>query len=304
MKKRLLPTFASVRAFEASARHGVMRAAAEELSISPSAVSHQVRTLEAFVGTSLFERGAGKLTLTQTGALYLADLADALDLIEAATAKASQHGNSNLLTIHMQSSLLELWFVPLLRDFTNAYPDLQISVVTDPMASDFANGIADVSIQYDKIVDEKSADFLMAETIAPVCSADFLAEYGPITTPGSITKHPMIWCDAEPEEWNLWLGQNGVGDVTSARWIGFDLRAAALQAAREGLGFAMGRRPYMDVPLARRGLAMPLDIRIPTGFGYRIAVPMRTEHLEKVKLFSRWLTRTCKASNWDAIKAS
>jgi len=268
-----------------------MRAAAEELMITSSAVSHQVRTLETFVGTSLFERGDGHVCLSETGRAYFREIGSALDMIEASTLRAARRGESNLLTIHMQASLLELWFVPLLRDFTAAYPALQVSVVSDASAADFANGIADLAIEYGRSTSDDPP--LIEESIVPVCSDSFLANAKPLDSPSDLARHPLIWCDTEPDEWQQWFSANGVSDAAATRWIAFDLRAAALQAAREGLGIAMGRRPYMDVALQRRKLVMPFDIKIKTGFGYRIVTPPRSEYLEKTKLFKRWLLRRC-----------
>jgi LysR family glycine cleavage system transcriptional activator len=289
--KRNLPPFAAIRAFEATARHGSMQVASEELLLTPSAISHQVKALEVFLGTALFERAPGQLTLTSVGSAYLKDLRQALDLLEASTARASRRGETNHITIHMFHSLAELWFVPMLKDFYRDYPDMQISVVSDPAAADFASGIADVSVIYERIPAGEENRFLFADEMVPCCSDAFLQEHGPITSPASILDFPLIWCDSDPEEWQTWFEHAGLGDRKPHRWIGFDLRAGALQAAREGLGIAMGRRPYADLTLGRPRLVKPVDLIAATGCGYRLAVPQRAEHLAKVKLFTSWLTR-------------
>lgn len=294
---RSLPPFAAIRAFEAAARHCSMQNASEELQLTPSAISHQVKALEAFVGVALFERAPGRLTLTDAGAAYLADLHQALELIEAATARASLSGETSHVTVHMFHSLAELWFVPMLKDFYRNHPDMQISVVSDSAAADFANGIADVSIVYERIPDGQQDRFLFADEMAPCCSESFLQENGPIATPEAILDFPLIWCDTDPEEWRSWFELAGLGDCEPRRWIGFDLRAGALQAAREGLGIAMGRRPYTDVMLGRPQLVRPVDLVVATGCGYRVVVAHRAAHLGKIKRFTSWLTRTSRKTS-------
>ena len=301
--KRRLPTFAAIRAFEAAARHCSMQDASEELSLSPSAISHQVKALESHIGTALFERVPGRLMLTATGEAYLADLRHALDLIEAATIRASRQGESNQITIHMFSSLAELWFVPLLKGFHREHPDMRISVVSDPSAADFANGIADLAIVYRRLPFEREADFLFADELSPCCSDAYLAENGPIRAAADLVEHPLIWCGTDPEEWRIWLDAAGLGDSEPKRWVEFDVRAGALQAAREGLGIAMGRRPYLDGTIGRSSLVRPLPLVAETGCGYGLAIPQRAEHLYKVKAFATWLKRACPATKTRAATA-
>lgn len=297
--RRRLPTFAAIRAFEAAARHCSMQGASEELSLSISAISHQVKALESYVGTALFERVPGRLTLTATGQAYLADLSRVLDLIEAATARASRQGETNQITIHMFSSLAELWFVPLLKDFHREHPEMRISVVSDPSAADFANGIADIAIVYSPLPFGEKGHFLFADQLSPCCSESYLAENGPIQLPEDLLEHPLIWCGTDPEEWGIWFTAAALSDGKPKRWgepkrwIEFDVRAGALQAAREGLGIAMGRRPYIDSALGRASLVCPLPVTAQTGCGYGVAIPRRAEHLYKIKTFAAWLTRAC-----------
>lgn len=287
--RRRLPPFAAVRAFEAAARHGSMQAASEELSLTPSAISHQVKSLEAFVGAALFERVPGRLRLTETGAAYVADLGEILDGLEAATCRASGLGQNNHVTVAMYHSLAEHWFVPLLLDFHACHPDMRISVVSDESAADFASGIADASIVYETVPPGAEDTFLVIDVMAPCCSRTFLETHGPIASAEDLLRHPLIWCDADAEEWPRWLAHAGVPDRTPQRWIAFDLRAGTLAAARRGLGIAMGRRPYIEDLVAGGDLVLPLGKGLQTGCGYRLVTPARTKHLPKVKRFSAWL---------------
>lgn len=293
--RRKLPPFAATRAFEATARHGSMQSASEELLLTSSAISHQVKALESFIGAALFERAPGRLTLTPTGQQYLHDLQIALDQLEAATARASGRGETNHLTVHMYHSLAELWFVPLLNDFRQEHPDIEISVISEPGAGEFAKGVSDIAIVYERIEVGHEAEFLFRDTIVPCCSEEFLARHGPIRTPEDLLQHQLIWCDTEPEEWPLWFRHASLGESDPQRWIAFDVRASVLHAAREGVGIAMGRAPYIGPGFALPGLVKAIDLGASTGFGYRLAVPARTKHLAKVKAFAHWLTDACHA---------
>jgi LysR family glycine cleavage system transcriptional activator len=289
--KRSLPPFAAIRAFEAAARHCSMLKASKELMLTPSAISHQVKALEVFLGTALFEREPGRLTLTTVGSAYFSDLRQALELIESGTTCASRRGATNHITVQMGSSLSELWFVPMLKDFYRNHPDMQISVISDPAATDFSNGVADVSVVYERIPPGEESRFLFADEMVPCCTEAFLQEHGPITTPEAVLQFPLIWSDLNPEEWQTWFNCAGLTDRKPHSWIGIQHRAGGLQAAREGLGIAMGRRPYTDLTLSQPRLVQPVDLVAATGCGYRLAVPQRAEHLTKVKLFTAWLTR-------------
>jgi len=292
---RKLPPFAAIRAFEAAARLGSMQSASEELYLTPSAISHQVKALEVFIGAALFERKPGRLTLTPVGTTYQNDLRESLNLIEAATERASRRGETDHITVHMFNSLAELWFVPMLKDFHDEYPDMQISVICEPVAADFASGIADISVVYDRIRDDGEDWLLFIDEITPCCSEQFLKDHGPFEALESILDLPLIWCESDPDEWLTWFEHAGLGDVEPDRWISFDQRASALQAAREGLGFAMGRRPYLELDRYRTQLLQPFELVALTGCAYYIDVPQRTEHLAKIKIFKNWLIRVSRS---------
>ena len=288
---RKLPPFAAMRAFEAAARSGSMQSASVELFLTPSAISHQVKALETFIGAALFERKPGRLKLTSVGTAYQIDLRESLDLIEAATARASSRGETNHVTVHMFHSLAELWLVPMLKDFHDEYPEMQISVISDPIAADFATGIADISVVYDRIRSGDQDNLLFVDEIAPCCSEQFLKIHGPFESSEAILDLPLIWCETGNEEWLTWFEHAGLGNVEPKRWISVDQRAGALQAAREGLGFAMGRKPYIELDPYRPKLLQPLDVVAPTGCGYYIEVPQRAEHLAKTKILKNWLVQ-------------
>ncbi len=293
---RRVPPFAAIRAFEAAARHGTLQAAADELSISPSAVSHQIKSLEAFLGAKVFVRRNNKLSLTELGTSYQQDLHQALDIIEVATARAAQRQEGGRITVNLFSSLAELWLIPLLGSFHEAHPDIEIKLLTQPEEVSLSGSDIDVAIRYASL---ESADpgyeLLFEEDILPVCSPSFLAAMGPMTSPADLAERRLIISSLEPSEWSLWAGANGVslGDVTS--WLELDQRTIVMQAARKGLGVAMARRPYADADLDEGTLIAPFPKPVKTGFSYFLAIPERSRNLPRVKAFRKWLLEHCQA---------
>ena len=291
---RRVPPFAAIRAFEAAARHGTLQAAADELGVSPSAVSHQIKSLEDFLGAKVFVRRNNKLSLTDLGTSYQQDLRQALDLIEIATARAAQRQKGGRITVNLFFSLAELWLVPLLGSFHEAHPDIEVKLVTQPEDVSLSGSDIDVAIRYaSRESVEQGCEFLFEEDILPVCSPGFLVAMGPMTSPADLTMRRLIISSLEPSEWSIWAGANGVslGEVTS--WLELDQRTFVMQAARKGLGVAMARRPYADTDLEEGTLIAPFPKSVKTGFAYYLVVPERSRNLPRVKAFSKWLLEHC-----------
>ncbi len=298
---RKLPPFAALRAFEAAARRGSLQAAAEELLISTSAVSHQVKALEIFLGVKLFTREPAGLRPTPAGADYLASVGDALDQLEAGTLRLLKTREDGGLRLHILQSIAQLWLIPQLDDFVSENPDVTIGFVSRPDEVDFSGDDIDLAIVYAASPpNEHIVDRLVEEVMIPVCAPGYLAEHGPIERPEDLLSHRLIGCDHMPGEWPDWLAAqhlgSGAADTTAPRTqLLFDSRAQALRAAAEGLGVAMNRRPTGDEMMRRGALVAPLGAAVPTGAAYWLIAPERSELLSSVKRFRAWLASRCAA---------
>ncbi len=291
---RRVPPFAAIRAFEAAARHGNLQAAAHELSVSPSAVSHQIRSLEEFLGAKVFLRRNNKLSLTDLGTSYQQDLRQALDIIENATARAVQQQKDGRVTVNLFFSLAELWLVPLLGPFHEAHPDIEVKLLTQPEEVSLSGSDIDVAIRYaSRESMDPGYELLFEEDILPVCSPSFLAAMGPMTSPADLAERRLITSSLEPSEWSLWASANGVslGDVKSR--LELDQRTFVMQAARKGLGVAMARRPYADADLDEGTLVAPFPMPVKTGFSYFLFIAERSRSLPRVEAFRAWLLKHC-----------
>lgn len=295
---RKIPPFAALRAFEATARLDRQSQAAEELRISTSAISHQIRALETFIGVPLFERTTSGLTLTAEGRTYNACICDALDIISAATMDQMSAVDDTPLKLHMYQSLVNLWFIPNLRNLTEGLPDLRVSIVTEPEEVTLSGSDIDAAIVY---AGEKPAsnfaEKLFDEVIVPVCSPEFLTRMGPINTVEELLKQPHIGSRHDETEWEEWATGCGITFQQSPSFLNVDNRSNALQAAREGLGLAMDRRPFGDWQKSRGILVEPVPRRVATGKAYYLVTTDRTHALQRVRKFRTWLIALCSKFN-------
>lgn len=292
---RKIPPFAALRAFEALARRKTLQAAADELYVSSSAVSHQVKSLETFLSAKLFVRSSTGLELTPIGDQFLIGLGDALDRIEATTLGVLHNRRQGGLTVHLYQSLAQLWLIPQLGDFLSSNPDISVKMVTGVDEIDLSGTDIDLSIRYARSKPSGShvVEKLIDEVILPVCSPEYLRNYGPIDSAAALVTHRLIGSSYEPDEWNTWLKVTG-GDAPSIETrLTFDKRSLLLQAASDGLGVAMNRRPYGDLMIKRGILVAPVPQTVRTGYSYYLVAPQRSSILPHVKQFKAWLSSIC-----------
>ena len=296
---RKLPPFASVRAFEAAARHCSFKQAGHELTLTPSAISHQVKSLEDFFGVLLFYRRRSSLELTEAGERYLKDLTKILDELEVATTNvmSSQEGSS--LTINLFPSLASTWLVARMPSLRKEYPEINVRMITAVEPLDFKSSEIDFAIRYWKKSElEKNtkpgfmADLLFDETIIPVCSKEYIESAGPLTEASDILDKSLIFCDTESEEWQLWCNAVDIVYKEPPQRIVVDSRALAVKAAVDGLGIAMGRTPIHDDYIASGRLIAPLPFELVTGYAYYLVYTERKGQMRSVKKFRKWLLKS------------
>lgn len=292
---RRVPPFAAIRAFEAAARCGNLHGAAVELSVSPSAISHQINALEKHLGAKLFLRNNNRLSLTELGAVYQKELRRALDLIEIATARALQRQQGGRVTVNLFVSLAELWLIPLLVGFHELQPDTELKLVTQPEEALLSGSDIDVAIRYaPSDSKEPGYEFLFEEDIIPVCSPRYIKATGPLRTPADLAERRLVLCSLDPSEWSRWASANGVSLTDVKYWLELDQRTFVMQAARRGIGVAMARRPYADIDLAEGSLVAPFPTPVKTSFSYFLVTPERSRSRLRVKAFREWLLDHCR----------
>ena len=302
--KRRLPPFAAVKAFEAAARHCNFQLAAEELGISASAVSHQVKALEDFVAMPLFIRRNNRLILREEGQAYFERLSVALDGIEMATDVLARSTGRSQLTLNLFPSLADVWLIPQLGDFHQKHSDIAVRLSTSELAGDGLNREADFALVYlPKENVPENAAVLFSDDIVPVAAPEYLAAHGQIESPEDLLQHTLIASLSEDEEWKTWFEAQGVADHRNARYLELDMCSSCLKAAKEGLGITMGRRPYLDHDLAAGRLVAPLPAVVSTGWCLALVTTPRGAGLPYGPRFRNWMITVSGESGkfWAAL---
>jgi LysR family transcriptional regulator, glycine cleavage system transcriptional activator len=264
---RSLPPLPTLRTFEAVARQLSFTRAADELALTQSAVSHQIGALERHLGARLFSRLNPGIELTAEGRLFLEGARAGLDSILLATDRIRSRFRVGMLTISAPSAFATWWLVPRLGRFAALHPEIEVRIaVIEGREPDLQRDGADVAIVHRPARAAADATMempLLRETIFPVCAPKLLAA-------GSrrgidLAAHTLIECEQEEEAaelaWDYWLARLGIANDTRPRRLRFSNLAAALSAAVDGVGIALGRAPMVDAELAAGRLARPFGKR-------------------------------------------
>ncbi len=288
---RKLPPLAAVRAFEAAARHASFAVAAEELHVTPSAISHQVKLLEEHFGVELFHRRHREVSLTRHAGDYLRSITQALDQIDAASQRLMARPHGNQLTLSVAPTFAMGWLVPRMTEFQVDHPEIEIRMSTAvAFAADFAEHDVDVAIAYG-LGDWPSvhADLLLTEHhLVPLCSPALL-ERRPLSGPDDIRYVTLLHVLPRIGQWRNWLKTAGVTGVDAERGPKFQSTPLAIEAAKASLGLAISSRDFVSAELARGELVVPFDVDLPSESGYYLLFPEERIADPKVKAFREWL---------------
>jgi LysR family glycine cleavage system transcriptional activator len=287
-----LPSLNGLKVFECAARHMSFTKAASELNVTQTAVSHQVRRLEAELGIRLFHRIKDRLELTASGHAYLQGVSLAFDQLRFSTEQLLEGSSNTTLTISTLATFAAKWLLPRLGSFRFKHPeiDMRISASTDLV--DFVVGGADTAIRYGN-GEWKGlhADWLMADEIFPVCSPKLLTGNHPLTSLDNLAYHTLLKVSGvTSNDWSIWLGAVGLpAYVTGRARLTFDLALMAVQAAIDGLGVCIGRRAYVEDDLRAGRLVAPFEKSVATDRAFYLVSPRDLANSAKVVALRSWL---------------
>lgn len=248
-----LPPLNGLRLFESSARLLSFKRAAEELHLTPSAVSHGIQSLEQWLDVMLFVRTPKGLTLTPEGAHYYKKVQAGLALLAEGTAQISPRLN-RILRITAAPTFATRMLLPWLSEFRQAHPDIAVAVDTSRECIDLDGMQADVAIRVgDGSWPGLAADELLRERLIPVCAPHRLAEFAG----RELCELPLIHVVTVSEDWQYWAETTGRKLSPLQIGLRFDTLQMAFDAAAQGLGVAIGRRPLIDTEI-RAGRLTPL----------------------------------------------
>jgi LysR family glycine cleavage system transcriptional activator len=268
IRRDRLPSLRALRTFEVVGRHLNMQHAADELCITVSAVSHQIRDLEAELGVSLFRRTGRGLAMTKEGAGLLPSLIDVFDHLAAAIEGFRRRLGPEIVTISMPASFAMRWFIPRLSRFQDRHPDIEIRVATHVGREVQRNLLVDCFIH---LGGEDWPDFrgelLFTEQLHAVCSPAILARPGQaIEGLTDILKHRLLRSDDRADEWSFWTRSLALQIPANQRVVSFTSRNLAIQAAIEGLGVTLAEPVEIADDLLSGRLVQPLGphLSVPT----------------------------------------
>lgn len=282
-----LPPLNSLRLFESAGRLLSFKRAAEELNVTPSAVSHGIQSLEDWLGVALFVRGNRTLALTPAGSAYLPEVRRALDAIAKATNAVPGRGPVGQLSISVAPSFGLRWLIPNLPDFAARHPAIEVSVDTAHRQVEFPRDGIDVAIRMGR-GDWAGVDAacLTMEHLVPVAAPSLAARIG---TPKDLERQTLLHVDNVADDWASWCELAGVALANLSEGPRFDNIQMALEAAAQGLGVATGRLPLIEADLAAGRLAMvlPPARRCRTGY-WLVTAPGSTARPE-IAAFRDWI---------------
>ncbi|OKA27219.1 LysR family transcriptional regulator [Pseudomonas versuta] len=279
-------------AFEAAARHCSFTKAADELSLTQSAVSRQVQALEALLGVDLFNREGRRIELTAAGALYQHELSAALGRIRSATlqtiAFSSGGGTLHLAVLPTFGSK---WLLPRMNDFYTRHPDIVVHIHSRIMHADLASAAGDMNAiivagsgPWPGFISHK----LLTEKLVVVASPAALPEYRAMTPADLAASHSLLNVVSRPNAWSDWFERHALDHRMMRSGPGFELTAHLIQAVVAGIGIGLVPRILVQDEI-RAGTLVTLFEPMESGRGYYLAYASRYQNLPSLMAFSEWL---------------
>jgi LysR family glycine cleavage system transcriptional activator len=298
--RRRLPPLNALRAFEAAARHLNFSRAADELSVTPGAVSQQIQNLEDYVGVALFKRTPKGLLLTDAAQTALPALREAFDRLAEAASLLTAAVDGRRLTLTAPPSFAAKWLVPRLKRFEEAYPQVDVWLSADMDIVDFAAGEIDMAIRYGAgRYPGLELQRLMSETVIPVASPSLMSEH-PLNGPEDLAGHTLLH-DGSPDadescpDWSMWLAARGIRGVDGTRGPRFNQSSLVIEAAMGGRGVALAKRTLAQDDLDAGRLVAPLQIATAVDFAYYLVHPKAKGRLPLVMAFVAWIRAAASA---------
>ena len=288
MDRRSLP-LSALRAFEAAARLGSFKAAAEELAVTPTAISHQIRGLEALSGVALFERQVRRVTLTEAGAQLYPVLRDGLDAFQSALARLSQPRRRPQVVISATNAFTVKWLVPRMADFRRLQPGIDLQLQASDEVVDLRSTAVDIAIRYGRgPYPGLAVEPLFTDQFAPVANPRLA-----VHSIADLARVPLIhfdWKRAQPENptWERWFAAAGVEGLSSAGQLRFSDEGHAIQAAVAGHGIALVSQALIADELAAGHLVQPFGPSI-AGHTYHVAVGKERRPSASAEAVVAWL---------------
>ena len=281
-----LPPLNPLRTFEAAARHDSFTRAAEELHVTPAAVSRQVKLLEEYLGVELFERNATGVHLAAEAKTFASGLGRAFKQIASATDEFRSSQSSSILTVRGYSTFLFKWLVPRLPAFQALHPHIRVRMIGGSLATESTRTGADVFIRYGEgRWPGAQALPLFSDELLPFASP--ACARGPLDA-AQIAALPLLMLRARQSDWSEWFTAAGyAGPLPVA--TSFEDLALVFEFARQGMGVALAQRAYLDDGLRSGEFVLLSSIALRRPMGYFALTTPESAARPKVRAFLDWL---------------
>jgi len=285
---RRLPSLNAVKAFEAAARSKSFTRAAEELFVTPGAVSQQVKALETELGLKLFNRERQRLVITEAGREYLAVVREALDQIALGTERLMRRQRSGVLTVSVSTDFAAKWLVNRLGRFAEAHPEIDLRVAANDQRVDFAREDVDLAVRHgDGQWPELEVVRLCSERLFPVCSPKLLRGRNRTMRAADLLKFPLLRLD-DWTNWGRWFEAAGVAAPVMHGPV-MNRASMLIDAAIDGQGVALARTALAAWDIIHGHLVRPVDVSLGMSNTYWIVSPKATASVLKIATFREWL---------------
>lgn len=282
----------AVQAFEAAARRSSFALAAEELFVTPSAVSHQIKLLEEQFGVALFHRVHRAVVLTDAGRRYAEEVSAAFARIDLATRELGRTAKSDILTVHSAPSFATQWLMPRLARFSSLNPDVDVRLNASTDPANLLVETVDIDIRYGMRRLQPAGTMVLTfplETIVPLCAPALANGEHPIRSAEDLRHHTLIHSEVCLVSWRDWMRQHRKVKLDISRGLRFDRSFMAISAAVDGLGVCLESLLLAQRELDAGRLVAPLGLDGPKVQGYTFNLLKSRTDLPKIRSFQDWL---------------
>ena len=314
-----LPPLSALRAFEAAARHLSFKKAAEELHVTPAAISQQIKQLEGYLDVTLFRRLTRALELTERGEAMLPKIREGFTCLAAAV-ETTRRSVPGPLTVAAPPSFATRWLVPRLPRFSATYPEVELRLTSSPDSVDrrgetavFEAGPVDVRDDVSEVAIRYGTgsypgyrvEQIFSPGYLPVCSPGLPTAERPLTSPDDLRRHVLIHDETIEDDdasasWEAWLKLAKVGNIDAQRGPRFSNAVLAVEAALEGQGVVLALPPLVEADIAAGRLIVPFPLAVPSPYAYYLVMPEVIAERPSVAAFRHWLLGEAKTNKHNA----
>tara|TARA_A100001037_G_scaffold246757_1_gene228530 strand:+ start:1146 stop:2054 length:909 start_codon:yes stop_codon:yes gene_type:complete len=290
----------ALRAFEAAARHLSFTKAAEELAVTPAAISNHIKALENQYGVQLFRRLTRAVTLTEAGQSALPLLRQGFDKLSEAADRLGNLNPGGTITVSVLPFFASKWLVPRLHGFYQTHADIDVRIDANMRAVDLFRDSVDVCVRLGRgNYPDLDVVKLLDEQAFPVCSPRLLEEVGPLKHPEDLRHHTLLHVESDEfyfPEWSAWLKVAGVEEIDASRGPRFNQLGLQVQAAVEGHGVALASSVLVTDDLYAGRLVRPFDLAVEADFAYYLLCQKEAASQPLIVAFREWILTEASAS--------